>query len=270
MRAGRDAARPSGPGWTGDPSDMPRRHRPTPTPTARPARAAPAKAAAARVAAAKVAAALAGIAALVVAAPAAAHPFGPPSIARISADGAGITITWWAAEDDWVALGQSLGAFEDPAAGPVITDLTGEEKLARSAAVRDYLTERIAVRQDDVDCPATLLPLEELVERGARFEFDCTAPVTEIEVRLAALTDLHTAYRTVLTADGAMTPGQALFTAAEPAHRVTLADGGGGPSAAAGMAAGTATALAAGLAVLAVRRRRGTAARMPRTTRRVG
>lgn len=220
---------------------------------------------------ARAAAALTGAATLVVvvtAAPAAAHPFGPPSTARISADSTRVTITWRAAEDDWVALGQSLGAFEDPTAGPVATDLTGEEKLARSAAVHDYLTGRIAVRQNGVACSATLLPLQDLIQRGARLEFDCPAPVTEIEVRLAALTDLHSAYRTVLTADGAMTPGQALFTAAEPAHRVTLADEGGGPSAVTGVAVGTATALAAGLAVLTVRRRRGTAARAPRTTRR--
>lgn len=216
----------------------------------------------------RVAAALAGIATLAVpAAPAAAHPFGPPSTARISADGTRVTITWWAAEDDWVALGQSLGAFEDPAAGPVAADLTGEEKLARSVAVRDYLTGRIAVRQDGVACPATLLPLADLIRRGARLEFACPAPVTEIEVELAALTDLHTAYRTVLTADGPMTPAQALFTAAEPSHRVTLAGDGGGPSAVTGMAVGTATVLAAGLAVRAVRRRRSTATSTPRTRR---
>jgi hypothetical protein len=188
--------------------------------------------------------------------PAQAHPFGPPSTARISADGPRVDLVWRAAEDDWVALGQSLGAFEDPALGPVATELTGEQKLERSPAVRDYLTGRIAVSQADRLCPATLLPLTDLAARGARFEFACPAPVTEIEVRLAALTDMHTAYRTVLSAEPGMDPAQVLFTADRPQQRVSLT--GGGPSPVAGLAAGTGAVVAAGLVVVLLRRHRRT------------
>lgn len=186
--------------------------------------------------------------------PATAHPFGPPSTARLTADGSRVELTWQAAEDDWVALGQSLGAFEDPSLGTVDTALTGEQKLQRSEAVRAYLTDRISVHQSGQPCPASLLPLEELLRRGARLEFTCPAPVAEVEVRLDALTDLHTAYRTVLTADGTAEP--ALFTAEQPTHRIALT--GRGSSPAVPVAAGTAAVVAAGLVLLLVRRYRRT------------
>ncbi|MDG4765671.1 hypothetical protein O7632_16425 [Solwaraspora sp. WMMD406] len=191
--------------------------------------------------------------ALTTPAPVAAHPFGPPATARVDVDGAEVAITWQAAEDDWVALGQSLGAFEDPTAGPVDTGLTGEQKLARSAAVRRYLTDHIEVRQSGSACPATVLPLEDLLRQGARLRFACPAPVSEIEVRLAALTDLHTAYRTMLTAAGPMTPAQVLFTSTRTTHRVSLTDDGH-RSAAAPLALGTGAAVLGGLAVAIARR----------------
>lgn len=192
-------------------------------------------------------------------APAAAHPFGPPATARIDVDGTEVTITWQAAEDDWVALGQSLGAFEDPAAGPVDTTLTGEQKLARSTQVRRYLTERITVRQAGEPCRSTVLPLEDLLRQGARLTFDCPQPAVEVEIRLDALTDLHTAYRTVLTAAGPMTPDQALFTSAQTTHRVSLSgDGqtGGGTALAVGTGAALASGVAVSIAWRTLRRRR--------------
>jgi hypothetical protein len=182
-------------------------------------------------------------------APAAAHPFGPPATAQVDVDGTEVAIIWQAAEDDWVALGQSLGAFEDPTNGPVDTTLTGEQKLARSTEVRDYLTERIAVRQDGEPCPSTVLPLEDLLRRGARLTFECPRPVTGLEIRLDALTDLHTAYRTVLTSGGPMTPDQVLFTSAQTTHQVTMS----GDDAVAGLglvAVGAGVAAAGGTAVL--------------------
>ncbi|MEV5894279.1 hypothetical protein [Nonomuraea fuscirosea] len=140
---------------------------------------------------------------------AAAHPFGPPSTARISVDGSRVDLAWLPAEDDWVALGRSVGAFDDPAAG---TALTGEQKLARSAAVRDYLLSHVGVTQAGRPCAAGLAPLERLLAQGARFTFECPRPVAEVEVRIGALTDLHEAYRTVLSADTPAEPAQALLT----------------------------------------------------------
>ncbi|MCX4471764.1 hypothetical protein C5N14_21155 [Micromonospora sp. MW-13] len=204
---------------------------------------------------------LAGAAALSAAvgpaAPAGAHPFGPPSTAGVSVDGARVALVWQAAEDDWVALGQSVGAFEDPTAGAVDTALTGEQKLQRSAAVREYLLRHVDVRQAGRTCAEELLPLERLLAEGARFRFDCPEPVTEVRLTVTALTDLNPAYRTMVTARTPMAPAQALFTATGTSHDLrATATGGGRPGAVTAVAAGTGLAAAGGLAVLLVRRRR--------------
>ncbi|GAA1023938.1 hypothetical protein Aple_091240 [Acrocarpospora pleiomorpha] len=204
---------------------------------------------------------LAGAAvAAVPAAPAAAHPFGPPSTARISVDGSHVAIAWLAAEDDWVALGRSVGAFGDPSAG-VDTTLTGEQKLARSTAVRDYLLARVGVTQAGQPCAAELAPLERLLAEGARFSFACANPVVDVDVRIDALTDLHEAYRTVLTAETPATPTQAMLTAATATQRLRF-----DPSATGGISLVVpAIALVAALGALAAflvrgRRRAGTRA----------
>lgn len=51
---------------------------------------------------------------LVPAAPAAAHPLGLPSFARISATGDTVTILWNAAPDDVAALSTALGLSDGP------------------------------------------------------------------------------------------------------------------------------------------------------------
>lgn len=187
------------------------------------------------------------VALLALAAPAAAHPFGPPSTARISADDATVSLSWLAAEDDWVALGQSLGAFDDPT-----ETLTGEQKLQRSPAVRDYLLERITVRQDGRPCDAGLATLAELLTKGARLTFDCPAPVVDVEVTLDVLTDLNEAYRTVLTVEEA----PVLFTAERNTQQVRLAGGGTGVGGTVvAVAVGTGAAALLGVGVLVMRRR---------------
>ncbi|PZG14512.1 hypothetical protein [Nonomuraea aridisoli] len=155
----------------------------------------------------------------VAAAPASAHPFGPPSMATIVAEGSRVSLSWKAAEDDWVALGRSLGAFGDPAEG-VDTTLTGEQQLARSAAVHDYLLSRVEVRQGGRPCEGALEPLERLVTEGARFAFACAEPVVEVDVRITALTDLNEAYRTVLTAETPADPAQTMLTAGADTRRL--------------------------------------------------
>jgi len=180
--------------------------------------------------------------------PASAHPFGPPSTGRIAVDGSTVSLSWQAEEDDWVALGQSLGAFDGS------TEVTGEEKLRRSPAVRDYLLARVTVSQGGRVCPGELAPLADLVSRGARYTFSCPSAVAELDVRVSALTDLNSAYRTVLTADSA-TPARGLLTATEDTLRVRFAGSGGPPGSAVGLAAGLAVAVAVWIVVL-VRRRR--------------
>lgn len=197
------------------------------------------------------------LAALVVPAnPAAAHPFGPPSTARISVDGSRATITWLAAEDDWVALGQSLGAFEDPTLGPVATNLTGEQKLQRSQRVRDYLLDHIAVRQGAARCPGRLATLDRLLDQGARLSFDCPDRVVDLEVTLAPLTDLNEAYRTMLTSQTPATPGRTLFTATEPTHRLRFTADGDGAFGRTAALAGAGVALVGVVAALLVVRLR--------------
>ncbi|GLW11035.1 hypothetical protein Misp01_61630 [Microtetraspora sp. NBRC 13810] len=186
-----------------------------------------------------------------------AHPFGPPSTARIGADGSRVTLSWLAAEDDWVALGQSLGAFEDPTSGPVSTALTGEQKLARSPAVRDYLLSHVTVSQDGRPCPGRLEALERLVAEGARFSFSCPAPVTGVDVTVRALTDLNSAYRTMLTAEGPATPAQSLLTATRHTERVSFSGSGAGvPGSVTVLAAGTGAVAVAGAGVLVALRSR--------------
>ncbi|MGW4792855.1 hypothetical protein ACWEPC_10640 [Nonomuraea sp. NPDC004297] len=184
----------------------------------------------------------------------AAHPFGPPSTATIGADGNRVTLAWLPAEDDWVSLGRSVGAFESPATGAGTT-LTGEQKLARSTAVRDYLLKHVGVTQAGRPCAAELAPLERLLAQGARFSFDCPDPVVDVDVRIGVLTDLHEAYRTMLTAQTPAEPGKALLTAEADTRRLRFdaSAGGGVPLAV------PAVALVAVLGVLSaflVRRRR--------------
>ncbi|GAA0827199.1 hypothetical protein ACFQVD_04380 [Streptosporangium amethystogenes subsp. fukuiense] len=190
--------------------------------------------------------------------PAAAHPFGPPSTARIEADGSRVTISWLPAEDDWVALGQSLGAFEDPSTGTVSTELTGEQKLERSTALRDYLLEKITVAQAGRPCESRLEELRALLVDGARFVFDCRSPVTEVDVTIAALTDLNTAYRTMLIAGDSATPRQTLFTEAVSTRRLSFSGSGGngGSGQTTSVAVGTAVLLAGAGAFVVLRTRR--------------
>ncbi|MFB6393167.1 hypothetical protein [Polymorphospora lycopeni] len=202
------------------------------------------------------AAGLVGALSLAPAAPASAHPFGPPSTADVRVDGSRIELVWKAAEDDWVALGQSLGAFEDPTTGPVDVTLTGEQKLERSEAVRGYLLANLTVSQTGNACEGSLDTLDRLLERGARFTFDCPAPVTEVDVTLRTLTDLNPAYRTMLTAKAA--PTQTLFTAEATTHQIRFDPSGGGmTTAVTTVAAGTGVAAIGIITFFLVRRRRG-------------
>ncbi|GIF72814.1 hypothetical protein [Asanoa siamensis] len=179
--------------------------------------------------------------------PAAAHPFGPPSTAKVTARGSSLTLVWHAAEDDWVALGQSVGAFDDPA-----TDVTGEQKLQRSPAVRDYLLARMTVRQAGVACPGTVGELKDLLSTGATLTYECPATVASVRIKLAALMDLNEAYRTVLVGDS-----EAMFTVASPEQDLVL-HGSSRPAAVVPMAIGTAVVvlLAAVLWFFLRRRRR--------------
>ncbi|GIF64571.1 hypothetical protein Ais01nite_26060 [Asanoa ishikariensis] len=178
--------------------------------------------------------------------PATAHPFGPPSTANVTVHGSSLKLVWHAAEDDWVALGQSVGAFDDPA-----TDVTGEQKLQRSPAVRTYLLDRMTVRQAGQGCPGSLHELTDVLATGATITYECPADVDEVKIRLAALMDLNEAYRTVLVGDS-----EALFTATSPEQQLRLSGSSSGLSTVLPLAIGTAVVVVLGLAALVVLRRR--------------
>ncbi|GAA2042682.1 MULTISPECIES: hypothetical protein [Streptomyces] len=189
--------------------------------------------------------------------PAAAHPFGPPSTATISADGPRVSIAWHAAEDDWVALGQALGALEDPATGTVSTELTGEQKLQRSEEVRGYLLDQIYVTQDGTRCAGEVTSMDDLLTEGARLSYRCPRDVQEVDVTVGALSDLNEAYRTVLTAETAADPRSALLTATETTQRMNFSWYAGVLSTPGfGVAAGTAAAIVAGAVAWVLRGRR--------------
>jgi hypothetical protein len=155
---------------------------------------------------------------------AAAHPFGPPLTADLRADGSTVTVTWAAAEDDWLNLGQHVGAFTsvDDGAGGSGDMVTGEELLARSEAVRAYLGQHIAVRQQGRDCAAEEIRLERVLADGAELAFACPAPVDDVEIEVSALTDVNEAYRTVVTAPDGSRPGRTMLTAATPSRDFVL------------------------------------------------
>ncbi|SED58091.1 hypothetical protein [Jiangella alba] len=153
-----------------------------------------------------------------------AHPFGPPLVATLSADGDQVTLQWVAAEDDWVSLGEHVGAFDVPGADA----LTGAELLARSPGVTDYLLEHLTVAQDGAACAGRVDAVDPLGE-GARLVFDCAAPVADVELTVSALTDLNESYRTVVSTEGS--DAQTLFTADEPTRPWDFAAGDGTSSA---------------------------------------
>ncbi|RIQ34935.1 hypothetical protein [Jiangella rhizosphaerae] len=153
-----------------------------------------------------------------------AHPFGPPLVATVSADGAQVTLQWVAADDDWVSLGEHVGAFDVPDADT----LTGAELLARSPDVADYLLEHLTVVQDGTACAGRAEVVDPLGE-GARLVYDCAAPVTEVELTVSALTDVNASYRTVVSTEGSS--AQTLFTADTATQRWDFTAGDGTSSA---------------------------------------
>ncbi|MET8635245.1 hypothetical protein ABZX69_44280 [Streptomyces sp. NPDC004074] len=192
-------------------------------------------------------------------APAAAHPFGPPPTARISADGSRIRLVWKATADDWVLLGQALGAFDNPSGDEAFATLTGEQKLQRSGKLHTYLLDRIGVIQNGAACRGVLAIPQHLLDNGVDFTFTCPHPVKSLDVRIAALTNLNAAYRTVLSAAHA-TPARVLVTSENTTKHLDFSTGAptGGASGTALATSGIAAVVAAGglFALLRPRRTR--------------
>ncbi|MET9877668.1 hypothetical protein ABZZ36_23980 [Actinacidiphila glaucinigra] len=155
---------------------------------------------------------------------AAAHPFGPPSTAEVSVQGSRLVIAWNTDKLDWVALGQSLGVFKGQETS---STLSFAQRLQSSQAVRAYLLAHLAVSEGGRACRGAVVgEMEGFLARGAQVAFACPAPVVEADVTISALTDLHPAYRTMLTSEGPAQPQQTLFTSARPTQHVKFSAAG--------------------------------------------
>lgn len=194
---------------------------------------------------------------VLVATPVSAHPFGPPLTAELTTSEDTVVVRWAAAEDDWVTLGRAVGAFDeqlpddDGGPGEQVTraddgQVTGLERLRRSRSVQAYLLDHVAIRQGGAPCTGRVTDTDDLLGRGAELTFRCRTTVSDVDVRITALTDLHEAYRTVATAGGT----RQLYTRAAPVHRWDLAGAVGGTSPVSG-AAVVIVVIAAGIVALA-------------------
>lgn len=201
-------------------------------------------------------------------APPIAHPFGPPPSARIRADGPTVIIDWTSAADDAIAVGEQLGVLpegstqayrEGAAVTQVAPSVESEQQLARSPELQRYLLDRLTVQQDGQPCAAEVAPIENFVANGARVIATCPRPVSQVDITIAMLTDIHTAYRTFAVGQGS-TPQQFVYTMRQPsqAWRFGVASPAEGPSSPA-VLAGAAVAAVAGSGLLVwwlLRRRR--------------
>lgn len=143
------------------------------------------------------------------------HPFGPPMEATLSQDGGDLLLTWTAAEDDWVIIGELSGAFASRE-----QDESGEDALASSPEVHEFLAAHLVVSQDGQECAREWLPTQDLLGEGVRASFTCADPEAPVSVYIDVLTDENEAYRTLLQTEGGH---QVLFTDAEPQHEFAAA-----------------------------------------------
>lgn len=151
---------------------------------------------------------------------AAAHPLGLPAVAQITAtEQHEVRIRWNAAADDVAALARSLGV---PVPDGALLTREQDADLAASGRLRDHVLNRVAVRQGGAVCPPALDPTPSVVTNGLTVRSQCAGPVSEVEVSITLLHDLDERYRTLGGATGPGGATNAMFTAAQPAHRLTL------------------------------------------------
>ncbi len=201
--------------------------------------------------------ALATLALLAVPAAVQAHPFGPPPRAWLEVDGDVATLSWEAAYDDYLALGEHLGelepgtsaAYVDPSV-QVAPPRADVEELVASDRLRDYVMDNIVVTQDGEPCRTEQASTQHLVEQGAWLRVRCPAPVASPTIRITMLHDVNEAYRTFgLIEDGEPGPF-AIFSVEQPEHEVDIeAIAGAGDGQARAVLLGAVAVLAVGVPV---------------------
>lgn len=201
-----------------------------------------------RLVAAAIAAVVPAVGVAVIAAPpASAHPFGPPLSGRLDVDGAEVTVTWTAAEDDWVNLGNFLGAFTDQTdqTGGTDDQLTGADLLAQSDNLPSYLLSHFVIEQAGQPCQGQVTELQDLLTLGAQMVYTCPQPVTTVDLTVTTLTDINEAYRTVVTSDVPSEPAQGLFTTTTATQQWSFDEAAAGGTAQVALIAAGALVLAA-------------------------
>lgn len=190
--------------------------------------------------------------ALGLAQPAAAHPFGPPPVAKVTADGATVTVNWSAQPDDLFALAQATGTligeqvfvYQDGVPVPSAEDTPSiRQQLIGSDEIQEYLGSHITVGEAGASCRLQDVVTQELFTTGARLTYTCPRPARTLELEITALTDIDASYRTVgLGAGGA----RSLHTAEAPSQPLAVAASTGE------VAAGIPVTLVVGIGVTAI------------------
>lgn len=193
--------------------------------------------------------------------PALGHAAGELPHARLSAEGAQVTVELSAAADDAADVVVAAGVWPEEVFLAYLDVLFGgsEDQLpdageitavSRDPALARYLGNGVTIRQQGRPCPVEVDVAENYIEDGATLTFTCPDPVTEAEVEITLLHDRDPAYRT-FSVDG--TAQYAVHTAERPAHPwdFTLAQQGGGGVSVAVLLAGAAVVLLGAGALLA-------------------
>ncbi len=137
---------------------------------------------------------------------ASAHPFGEPQSVILTGRPTGVEIAWSAATDDVTALAAHLGAvggqhimvFEKGEYDAQASSVPAGIRLAQAAPVlADYLLQHIVVSAEGRRCGGELAPVVDVSDGGVRVDYDCGRSVSEVEVGVDMLADLHPSYRTV-------------------------------------------------------------------------
>lgn len=137
---------------------------------------------------------------LLAAGPATAHPFGVPPTAELTAERDRLLVAWSAVEEDAAAL----------PAGKVLSD---------------YLLERIRVAQRSRWCAGRVRTRAPSPGQSIAVVYRCPEEIDVVDVEITMLQDRHEAYRTFAFADAR--PRQAVFTVAQPRHRLDFGDDSG-------------------------------------------
>lgn len=168
--------------------------------------------------------------------PAGAHPFGPPTTASLVATDRELVVRLAIAPDDLQLLGGALGVLPNRRSVVVAAGADGEpdaagsddaSRLAASPALAAYLQDHVRLLQHGAPCVAQV-DVGGLSTTGAEVRFTCPDVVTEVDLEVTVLTDLHEAYRTVVVGPAGAEPGRTLHTRADGVHTWRF---GGSPAA---------------------------------------